>query len=62
MNSVLGIGENIVFLNKGYREWVGDKQKIFTTSSEALNEFVFATRLFQEVKDYIISHGQPKES
>ena len=62
MNSVLDIGENIVFLNKGYREWVGDKQKIFTTSSEALNEFVFATRLFQEVKDYIISHGQPKES
>ena len=57
MNSVLGIGENIVFLNKGHREWVGDKHKIFTTSNEALNEFVFATRLFQEVKDYIVSHG-----
>ena len=61
MNSVLGIGENIVFINKGYREWVGDKQRIFTTSNEALNDFVFATRLFQEVKDYIISHGQPEE-
>ena len=60
MNSVLGIGENIVFINKGYREWVGDKEKIFTTTSEALNEFVFATRLFQEVKDYIISHGSTK--
>ena len=58
MNSVLGIGENIVFLNKGHREWVGDKQKIFTTSNEALNEFVFATRLFQEVKDYIVSHDR----
>lgn len=58
MNSVLGIGENIVFLNKGHREWVGDKEKIFTTSNEALNDFVFATRLFQEVKDYIISNGK----
>ncbi len=57
MNSVLGIGENIVFINKGHREWVGDKQRIFTTTNEALNEFVFATRLFQEVKDYIISQG-----
>lgn len=61
MNSVLGIGENIIFLNKGYREWVGDKKRIFTTTNEALNDFVFATRLFQQVKDYIISggHEQP---
>ena len=61
MNSVLGIGENIVFINKGYREWVGDKQRIFTTTNEALNEFVFATRLFQEVKDYIISQGSEEQ-
>ncbi len=58
MNSVLGIGENIVFINKGHCEWVGDKQRIFTTANEALNDFVFATRLFQEVKDYIIANGQ----
>ena len=57
MNSVLGIGENIVFINKGRREWVGDKKRIFTTTNEALNDFVFATRLFQQVKDYIISEG-----
>lgn len=56
MNSVLGIGENIIFINKGHREWVGDKNKIFRTTNEALNEFVFATRLFQEVKDYIVNH------
>ncbi len=57
MNSVLGIGENIIFINKGHRAWIGDKKRIFKTSNEALNEFVFATRLFQEVKDYIVSHG-----
>ncbi|MBD5308113.1 MAG: ATP-binding cassette domain-containing protein [Bacteroides sp.] len=61
MNSVLGIGENIVFINKGYRDWVGDKNKIFRTSNEALNEFVFATKLFQEVKDYIVSHARENE-
>ena len=54
MNSVLGIGENIVFINKGYREWVGNKEKIFHADNEALNEFVFATDLFQKVKDYMI--------
>ncbi len=58
MNSVLGIGENIVFINKGHREWVGDKKQIFSTANEALNDFVFATRLFQEVKDYIIANGR----
>lgn len=38
MNSVIGIGENIVFINKGHREWVGNKNKIFTSSNEALND------------------------
>ena len=57
MNSVLGIGENIVFIYKGYREWVGNMKEIFATTSEALNDFVFATDLFQEVKDYVKEHG-----
>ncbi len=53
MNSVLGIGENIIFLNKGYRAWVGDKSQIYSTANEALTDFVFATRLFRELKDYV---------
>ena len=57
MNSVLGIGENIIFINKGYREWVGNKEKIFATTNKALNDFVFATDLFQEVKEYVLEHG-----
>ena len=57
MNSVLGIGENIIFIYKGHREWVGNMKEIFATTSEALNDFVFATDLFQEVKDYILAHG-----
>lgn len=58
MNSVLGIGENIIFINKGQREWVGDMHKIFQSTNEALNDFVFATDLFQEAKEYIMTHGR----
>ena len=52
MNSVLGIGENIVFINKGHKEWVGDSKQIYTPDNEAINDFVFATHLFQEVKRF----------
>lgn len=52
MNSVLGIGENIVFINKGHKEWVGDSKQIYTTDNEAINDFVFATHLFREVKKF----------
>lgn len=62
MNSVLGIGENIIFINKGYREWVGNKDQIYTTSNEALDNFVFATKLFREVKDYVVEHETRKPS
>ncbi len=56
MNSVLGIGENIVFINKGYREWVGDMSQIYNTDNEALNHFVFATDLFQKVREYVVDN------
>lgn len=60
MNSVLGIGENIIFINKGHREWVGDMKDIYHTSNEALNEFVFANDLFQKVKQYVLSNERPR--
>ena len=58
MNSVLGIGENIIFINKGYREWVGNMHEIYNTSNQALNDFVFATDLFQEVRRYVAENGR----
>ena len=58
MNSVLGIGENIVFINKGYREWVGNMNQIYNTANEALNHFVFATELFQQVRRYVNANGR----
>lgn len=62
MNSVLGIGENIVFINKGYREWVGNKELIYETTNEALSNFVFATDLFQKVKEYVVRNEHPIEN
>lgn len=58
MNSVLGIGDNIIFLNKGHREWIGDKDQIYHSDNEALNEFVFATNLFRHVKNYVVNQKQ----
>lgn len=55
MNSVLGIGENIIFINKGHKDWVGNKDQIYTSDNQALNDFVFATDLFQQVKDYLVT-------
>ncbi|MCH5346377.1 MAG: ABC transporter ATP-binding protein [Muribaculaceae bacterium] len=59
MNSVLGIGENIVFINKGYREWVGDMHQIYTTANHALEEFVFANELFTKVRKYVLANETP---
>ena len=53
MNSVLGIGENIVFINKGHCDWIGDDKNIFRSKSKSLNDFVFASKLFQEVKLFL---------
>lgn len=53
MNSVLGIGENIVFINKGHCDWTGNDKNIFRSNNEALNDFVFASKLFKEVKLFL---------
>ena len=58
MSSVLGIGENIIFLNQGQKEWVGNKDDIFTSTNEKLNNFVFASNLFKTVKKYIDRNPQ----
>lgn len=57
MNSVLGIGENIVFINKGHCDWKGNDHTIFRSQSESLNDFVFASHLFKEVKRFLESEN-----
>lgn len=51
MNSVLGIGDNIIYIYQGEEEWVGNKNEIFTSTNKRLNEFIFASDLLRKVKD-----------
>ena len=51
MNSVMGIGENIIFIHQGVKHWEGDKNDIFNADNEALNDFVFASELFKRIKE-----------
>ncbi len=53
MNSVLGIGEHIVFINKGHCDWTGSDRNIFRSTNKDLNDFVFASQLFKEVKTFL---------
>ncbi len=60
MNSVMGIGENIVFINHGHVGWVGDKDHIYDVDNDDLNNFVYATDLFRDVRKYRRDHGYIK--
>jgi phospholipid/cholesterol/gamma-HCH transport system ATP-binding protein len=50
MNSVMEIGEKILFINKGVKAWEGTKDDIFSTNNQPLNNFVFASDLFKNIK------------
>ncbi len=51
MNSVMEVGDHILFIDKGVKAWEGSRNEIFDVSdNDALNEFVFASELFKKVK------------
>ena len=56
MNSVMGIGEKIIFIHKGNKEWEGTKEDIFTSTNQVLNDFIFASDLFKKVKEVEIQN------
>jgi phospholipid/cholesterol/gamma-HCH transport system ATP-binding protein len=47
MNSVVGIGENIVFIADGKKEWQGNKDEVVNTDNQKLNELLFASSLLK---------------
>ena len=51
MNSVMGIGENILFIYKGHKEWQGNKDQVMNSTNKRLNDLVFASDLFRKVKE-----------
>ncbi len=50
MNSVMEIGEKIVFLKDGRKAWEGTSKEIFKTDNEAVVNFVYSSELFKKVR------------
>jgi len=50
MNSVMQIGENIVFIHEGIIWWEGNKEELINSKNKELNDFVFASELFKRLK------------
>lgn len=55
MNSVMEIGEKIVFLKNGLKEWEGTKDEVFTNNNEAVVDFVYSSNLFKKVRKAMIT-------
>lgn len=51
MNSVMEIGENILYLNLGKKEWEGTNKEIIYSKHDKLNEFIFASEFLRDAKD-----------
>ncbi|NQU52350.1 MAG: ATP-binding cassette domain-containing protein [Bacteroidetes bacterium] len=50
MNSVIEIGESVLFISKGEKEWVGTKNEILNSNNQKLNDFIFANKLYAQMK------------
>jgi phospholipid/cholesterol/gamma-HCH transport system ATP-binding protein len=50
MNSVMEIGENIMYIKNGKKVWEGNKDEILDTENPDINDFVFSSKLFQRIK------------
>jgi phospholipid/cholesterol/gamma-HCH transport system ATP-binding protein len=51
MNSVMEIGERILFLKDGLKAWEGTKEEIFRTDNQAVTDFVYSSNLFKKVRE-----------
>ncbi len=51
MNSVMGIGENIIFIYEGRMEWQGVSADIMTSTNSKLTDFIFASDLLKKMKE-----------
>ncbi|MAL58898.1 MAG: ABC transporter ATP-binding protein [Flavobacteriaceae bacterium] len=51
MNSVMEIGEKIIFLQKGTLAWQGDNSQIFKTDNKDVTDFVYSSDLFKKIRD-----------
>ena len=55
MNSVMGIGENIIFIYEGHKEWQGVSADIMGSSNQKLTDFIFASDLLKKMRNAVIN-------
>jgi phospholipid/cholesterol/gamma-HCH transport system ATP-binding protein len=53
MNSVIEIGEKIVFLVSGEKNWEGTNKEILKTNNQSVTDFVYSSELLKKVKKHI---------
>ncbi len=63
MNSVMGIGENIIFIYEGKKDWQGCSSQIMESTNKRLTDFIFASDLLKEMRSTVNeSHHQQTSS
>lgn len=60
MNSVMEIGDNIVYLHQGHKQWEGSNKDIIFSKDELLNNFIFASEFLQDAKQLRMMEAQGK--
>lgn len=55
MNSVMGIGENIIFIYEGHKEWQGVSADIMNSNNKKLTDFIFASDLLKRMRNAVIN-------
>lgn len=58
MNSVMEIGEKIIFLEEGFKQWEGTNKAIFKTDNEAVSNFVYSSELFKKVRKVYLEESE----
>ena len=57
MNSVMGIGENIIFIYEGHKEWQGQSSQIMESTNERLTDFIFASNLQKKMREAVLAES-----
>ena len=62
MNSVVRIGDSILYLHQGEKNWEGNKESLFYTDNQDLTDFIFASEFLQEAKEFRLQNWNKKNS
>jgi len=58
MNSVMEIGDKIIFLKDGIKAWEGTKEDIFRTENKAVTDFVYSSNLYKKVREAYLEENK----